>query len=1341
MRNVKRRLAVLLAAMIMVSSMPVMAEEAVVSDPGTAAGVQNVEEVSGETEIMPENTVPSEESGSGDEDLPEAETPEEDSGLEGSDSSGAELPDAGDDSEQEEDLVNGEANGESAAEDSDSPEEGEDPSQENGIVDEPETAEPETSESETSASEDKEGSLEEADEGDKESADAGEISEQDKETVIAGIIDALYAEVTDEILTTIIIKAEDMFEEMEQDESADDEEVLQSLIEKEVAEYLTAILESASDKEEFAGLEEEDIWQAVYDGLHEKLLSAIKAVYETARPEPASLLPLEEKTLTPDLTGLTPVELTMVPFSRVFEGEDMSGVSKVAYVYHYDGYEESNSYSDDYAIGSYEGNVNLSRGTCYGSSYEPWLMIPNGDQLDNEAKRYIVKPRYTASAEWLVPTIYVQDESGSRTVVEVSDYYYSDYGDTNYSRDMTVNVPYEQISNDKLIYLKFDVNSSLYGDFADRVTVKVYEGNYETAEAVDPEREITDKIYGNIDMEQKDNGYGIKSGFNECITIVTYDGDKVTGCLPVYLHVWGSSSGVSNYINARRIVRKNGSVWEGIDYGLHYYPSPGVTHEYELYDGYAVNDTYYFAMNYYQNGIQNNNAVTDVYVGQYTSIAEAEEDGAVNIAAELFGTDGYAADYSEGVHFSVFVGADGTEGQEVYHYCIKTKAGIVPKNSGVGVRFTGLLDKDGRRVECFIIKRKDDSYAEGSYPTIMIPNDVELTELAPEFYTDEGVKLYAVEDNKPEESGKNYKDFSKGAIHYTTGSEDEKNQKNVWLSVVHGVGTSGTKYKLYTNSLWDKESSDTRIVNGVTYSRREVLEDNHDIFLINMGDNVIPGLSAEINSDILEIDEYWTLNGNHDLAAFSGVADVTNYGDLANMAKVRLKRKDGVVSGSEVTGTLTIKAAGEVIMVLELVGAAGAPIIITDSILPEAVKYVPYGTMIQNSNKYSKTKVKYAFVNGALPDGMEVKENGEVYGVPKETGTFRFRVRMVSTDPYGNVTKEFTLVVKENTDANVDASTDPGYDVTERIPSVPLGSTGSHDFVSQGVLEEFKYVFLDGEKLIENVDYRKESGSTRLTISSETLARSNTPGTHTLGVEFRKSDEVLQKAAQNFTVVKAGSGSGNQGSGSGSGDDNSGNGGGDVSGGDSGNGGEDNSGGSASTDNSANETVVNTGGAGNASGSTAGNAANGAGNAANGAGNPGAAESLQDSEPVTYTVETGDTLWKIAVEYYGDGSLWTKIFADNKDVISNADIIRVGQQIKIYPRQADRPEGNAASGNGTGTATQNDGTYVIQPGDTLWKIARNRYGAGWRWRRIYDANRDVLSDPGVLQAGQVIVIP
>ena len=50
-------------------------------------------------------------------------------------------------------------------------------------------------------------------------------------------------------------------------------------------------------------------------------------------------------------------------------------------------------------------------------------------------------------------------------------------------------------------------------------------------------------------------------------------------------------------------------------------------------------------------------------------------------------------------------------------------------------------------------------------------------------------------------------------------------------------------------------------------------------------------------------------------------------------------------------------------------------------------------------------------------------------------------------------------------------------------------------------------------------------------------------------------------------------------------------------------------------------------------------------------------------------------------------------------------------------------------------------TYVVQKGDTLEKIASKFYGDSNQWRRIYKANREKLSSPNRIYAGQKLSIP
>lgn len=52
-----------------------------------------------------------------------------------------------------------------------------------------------------------------------------------------------------------------------------------------------------------------------------------------------------------------------------------------------------------------------------------------------------------------------------------------------------------------------------------------------------------------------------------------------------------------------------------------------------------------------------------------------------------------------------------------------------------------------------------------------------------------------------------------------------------------------------------------------------------------------------------------------------------------------------------------------------------------------------------------------------------------------------------------------------------------------------------------------------------------------------------------------------------------------------------------------------------------------------------------------------------------------------------------------------------------------------------------DAFYVIQKGDTLWKIAEKAYGNGAKYTAIVDANKEVIKDADKIFPGQKIRIP
>ncbi len=48
---------------------------------------------------------------------------------------------------------------------------------------------------------------------------------------------------------------------------------------------------------------------------------------------------------------------------------------------------------------------------------------------------------------------------------------------------------------------------------------------------------------------------------------------------------------------------------------------------------------------------------------------------------------------------------------------------------------------------------------------------------------------------------------------------------------------------------------------------------------------------------------------------------------------------------------------------------------------------------------------------------------------------------------------------------------------------------------------------------------------------------------------------------------------------------------------------------------------------------------------------------------------------------------------------------------------------------------------VVQPGNSLWRIARRAYGGGVHFTVIYEANRGQIRDPNLIYPGQIFSMP
>ena len=50
-------------------------------------------------------------------------------------------------------------------------------------------------------------------------------------------------------------------------------------------------------------------------------------------------------------------------------------------------------------------------------------------------------------------------------------------------------------------------------------------------------------------------------------------------------------------------------------------------------------------------------------------------------------------------------------------------------------------------------------------------------------------------------------------------------------------------------------------------------------------------------------------------------------------------------------------------------------------------------------------------------------------------------------------------------------------------------------------------------------------------------------------------------------------------------------------------------------------------------------------------------------------------------------------------------------------------------------------TWTVKKGDTLWNIAKKVYGDGYKYTKIYEANKNQIEDPNMIYPGQEFIIP
>ena len=129
-----------------------------------------------------------------------------------------------------------------------------------------------------------------------------------------------------------------------------------------------------------------------------------------------------------------------------------------------------------------------------------------------------------------------------------------------------------------------------------------------------------------------------------------------------------------------------------------------------------------------------------------------------------------------------------------------------------------------------------------------------------------------------------------------------------------------------------------------------------------------------------------------------------------------------------------------------------------------------------------------------------------------------------------------------------------------------------------------------------------------------------------------------------------------------------------------------------------------------------------------GRGNPGRTIIIYvDDRPLTDAVVSESGSWKQALHGLDAGRYVLRVdeIDDDGNVTSRVE----------SPFQREYPEDVREA------KAQNNTTYTVQPGNSLWIIATGRYGDGMQYHQIFAANHHQIRDPDLIYPGQIFALP
>ena len=130
-----------------------------------------------------------------------------------------------------------------------------------------------------------------------------------------------------------------------------------------------------------------------------------------------------------------------------------------------------------------------------------------------------------------------------------------------------------------------------------------------------------------------------------------------------------------------------------------------------------------------------------------------------------------------------------------------------------------------------------------------------------------------------------------------------------------------------------------------------------------------------------------------------------------------------------------------------------------------------------------------------------------------------------------------------------------------------------------------------------------------------------------------------------------------------------------------------------------------------------------------------------DNKPIKTSSIKADGTWSLDLEEIDAGVYILRI-----DQLDSDGVVTSRTETPFQKETSDVAKKMAAlQNNNNEEISPNVGiglsTVIIQPGYTLWAVAKKTYGLGMQYVRIYHANKDQIRDPDLIYPGQIFKLP